>query len=636
MGIKTEDKTIEGIFQQIDYGIDFYQREYKWNDKTQEHKPVKSLLEDIFYRFNLEYNDNLSPNPANLEKFEWYYLNSYMTNEVNGKKFIVDGQQRLTTLTLIHIKLYHLAIKYGLPGFLIDSIKKSIYGSTAFGVFYCMGFDDRKEAIENLFNNDLTYNDLNNLQANNQFKSISEKNIYENYIVISEFLEKELVENIKDIKNKVHFFILYFRLKIYLVEIIIDKSKDVPMVFEVINDRGIPLEPYEVLKGKILGQIDKNEIDEYLEIWDKQVNQLNQLYKYGDTDEFFSYYFRSKFADTTKQYDDLGINKYHRTIFINEFDDKIKLKHNPKRAKEFIKNDFLYYSQIYIFLLEKYFHYDKEYEHIYFNGLNNINGQFPLILSILSYSDKEETEKIKLVSKLFDRNFVILNLTNSYDSNRFNDSSNNLLKKIRDKPIGEIKNIFNSELLDNIKRAQNIDEKLKLELFEYRFFKNVGYTTLSRKFLRYFFARIEHYLADNIKMPTKDYYQFVVQAQGKEVHHIEHIAARNEENLKIFNNDDEEFEIQRNRLGALLIFKGKDNSSSSNEPFDEKLKTYDNSGILLAESLCENFYKANLDFTNFIKSKKLDFKPYNKFGKEEIEERHKLLFEISKKIWIDN
>ena len=623
MGIKTKDKTIEDIFQQIDYGIDFYQREYKWNDETQEHKPVKSLLEDIFYRFNLEYNDDLSPNQANLEKFEWYYLNSYMTNEVNGKKFIVDGQQRLTTLTLIHIKLYHLAIKYGLPGFLINSIKNSIYGSTAFGVFYCMGFDDRKEAIENLFNNN-----LNNLPAN-QFKSISEKNIYKNYIVISDFLEKELMQNTKDIKNKVHFFILYFRLKIYLVEILIDKSKDVPMVFEVINDRGIPLEPYEVLKGKILGQIDKSEISKYLEIWDKQINQL-----YGYIDVFFSYFFRSKFADNTKQYDDLGINKYHRNIFINEFDDKIKLKNNPKRAKEFIECDFLYYSEIYIFLLEKYFHYDKEYEHIYFNGLNNINGQFPLILSILSYGDKEETEKIKLVSKLFDRNFVILNLTNSYDSNRFNDSSNNLLKEIREKSAGEIKDIFDNELLNNIKRAKNRDNLQ--ELFEYQFFKNVGYTTLSKKFLRYFFARIEHYLADNIKRATKTFHQFVSQSKGANAHHIEHIVARNEENLKMFSNDEEEFEIQRNRLGALLIFKGKDNSSSNNEPFEEKLKTYDSSGILLAESLCKNFYKSKLDFTNFIKSEKLHFKPYDKFGKEEIEERHKLLFEISKKIWIDN
>ncbi|TXJ31438.1 DUF262 domain-containing protein [Brachyspira aalborgi] len=623
MGIKTKDKTIEDIFQQIDYGIDFYQREYKWNDETQEHKPVKSLLEDIFYRFNLEYDDNLSPNPANLGKFEWYYLNTYMTNEINGKKFIVDGQQRLTTLTLIHIKLYHLAIKYSLPGFLIHSIKKSIYGSTAFGVFYCMGFDDRKEAIENLFNNN-----LNNLPAN-QFKSISEENIYKNYIVISDFLEKELMQNTKDIKNKVHFFILYFRLKIYLVEILIDKSKDVPMVFEVINDRGIPLEPYEVLKGKILGQIDKSEIGKYLEIWDKQVNQL-----YGYIDIFFSFYFRSKFADTTKQYDDLGTNKYHRTIFINEFDDKIKLKNNPKRAKEFIEYDFLYYSEIYIFLLEKYFHYDKEYEHIYFNGLNSINGQFPLILSILVYNDKEKTEKIKLVSKLFDRNFVILNLTNSYDSNRFNDSSNNLLKEIREKTVVEIKDIFDKELLNNIKRAKNRDNLQ--ELFEYQFFKNVGYTTLSKKFLRYFFARIEHYLADNIKRATKTYHQFVSQSKGSNAHHIEHIVANNEENLKIFNDNEEEFEIQRNRLGALLIFKGKDNISSNNETFKDKLKTYDNSGILLAESLCENFYKSKLDFTNFIKSEKLNFKSYDKFGENEIEERHKLLFEISKKIWIDD
>jgi len=27
---------------------------------------------------------------------------------------------------------------------------------------------------------------------------------------------------------------------------------DVPMVFEVINDRGIRLQPYEILKGKLL------------------------------------------------------------------------------------------------------------------------------------------------------------------------------------------------------------------------------------------------------------------------------------------------------------------------------------------------------------------------------------------------
>ena len=38
------------------------------------------------------------------------------------------------------------------------------------------------------------------------------------------------------------------------------------MVFEVINDRGVPLKPYEILKGKILSQIDitDREIYRYL------------------------------------------------------------------------------------------------------------------------------------------------------------------------------------------------------------------------------------------------------------------------------------------------------------------------------------------------------------------------------------
>ena len=44
MGIKTKDKTIEDIFQQIDYGIDFYQREYVWSKET-----AQTLLNDIFY-----------------------------------------------------------------------------------------------------------------------------------------------------------------------------------------------------------------------------------------------------------------------------------------------------------------------------------------------------------------------------------------------------------------------------------------------------------------------------------------------------------------------------------------------------------------------------------------------------------
>ncbi len=46
-----------------------------------------------------------------------------------------------------------------------------------------------------------------------------------------------------------------------LINLSVD-THHVPMVFEVINDRGVKLKPHEILKGKLLGQIDKLELEE--------------------------------------------------------------------------------------------------------------------------------------------------------------------------------------------------------------------------------------------------------------------------------------------------------------------------------------------------------------------------------------
>jgi hypothetical protein len=52
MGLKPSDKKISQIFNNIQYDVDFYQREYKWTDEgDKDYKPISSLLKDIFYRF---------------------------------------------------------------------------------------------------------------------------------------------------------------------------------------------------------------------------------------------------------------------------------------------------------------------------------------------------------------------------------------------------------------------------------------------------------------------------------------------------------------------------------------------------------------------------------------------------------
>ena len=110
MDIAPDKQNIDSLFSNTTYYIDFYQRDYKWNED-----PVKRLLDDIFFKFNHDYvkNKTVSPSKESITaNYSWYYLNTYVTNTVEGKVYIVDGQQRLTTLSLILVCLLNIARKY--------------------------------------------------------------------------------------------------------------------------------------------------------------------------------------------------------------------------------------------------------------------------------------------------------------------------------------------------------------------------------------------------------------------------------------------------------------------------------------------------------------------------------------------
>ena len=112
-----------------------------------------------------------------------------------------------------------------------------------------------------------------------------------------------------------------------------------------------------------------------------------------------------------------------------------------------------------------------------------------------------------------------------------------------------------------------------------------------------------------------------------------HILSRNEESLAHFDLQEDVFLNERNRLGGILLLKGKDNISSNNETYAEKLKTY--SGTLLwNETLREDFYKSNLDFKAFRTKYNLpELVNIDNFDKEALENRQKILFKMASEIW---
>ena len=176
------------------------------------------------------------------------------------------------------------------------------------------------------------------------------------------------------------------------------------------------------------------------------------------------------------------------------------------------------------------------------------------------------------------------------------------------------------------RNKDSIDDVFSLSLYE-----NAGYS-LGPKFLRYLFGRIEGFMGKEMQLPAITYHGLIKQNQGNTIYHVEHILAKNEQNISWFENKDV-FEEIRDRLGALVLMKGPDNQSSGNELYVDKLVSYRNVGSLWAKTLDPDYQHSNTGFKHFCERYHLAFKSYDKYDAQAVKERFVLLMKIIKLIW---
>ncbi len=617
MNIQPNNQTVEKCLKQRTYYIDFYQREYVWKKEI-----VNILLDDIFFTFDLAYEEHKGKDitPEVLAKYNWYYFNIYITNNIEGKEYIVDGQQRLTTLTLIAVKLLHLTNtdKIYFEN-LIDTLKDCIYGKDKFkGNIFWIDNEKRKRIMQHLVDKD---------EFTEEFNSVTEENINNRYKDISKYIDDKNLS-----KEKLQALIMYFLERLVLVELKIEKD-DTPMVFEVINDRGVALKPFEILKGKLVGALEKDDTEKYSQIWEDALTLLR-----GIEDDFFIDYFKGKFifkrnADIEKAIN----NQYHRYIFeANDIAEKLKFRkkdeNHIKNIKSFIENDLMYYSILYSEIRKNKFEYLS-----YNNDINDLSGQYQNIIAACEINDKDEQPKIEIIAKEIDRLYMLLRLNGIYNSNNYQEISYQLNNDLQNKDINEYRRIFNNVIEQRIKDARSLTEISSL--LDYDRFKTRGYDNIERRPLRYFFARVEKYLCEKMEKEMENSVHYISTKTGhKTGYHIEHILSRNDENKNHFGSE-EEFENQRNRLGGLLLLYNMDNIISNNEKYYSGKRLTYNNGLVWGRTLVDSFYHSSnkrfIDFIDNFKSETgMQFKDFEIFDSETLEYRSKLLFEIVKKIWI--
>jgi hypothetical protein len=620
MDIVSHTHSISQVFSGLTFHIDFYQREYKW-----EKKQVQVLLDDIFYRFDLEYptHRHLAPSQVNVNKYSSYYLNTYITTITpeDGLVYIVDGQQRLTTLTLILLKLYKA---YEYRGLDTAWIKGLIAGAGPDGYSFWLGSGKRAETMKALFEGKPPTVEPGNVTA---------AKMVENFGIISQFIDEHLLaESLPDIGHRLHTFGLYFGLRLFLTNLNIGQT-DVPMVFEALNDRGMSLLPHEILKGKLLGQLDKREVPKYADQWEKVISELERNGK-GEPDRFLRAYLRARYASSQdKATQDFSETTYHRAVLQDEYNESLHFRHdvtkdNLVHIKHFIEHELPYYSRL--------------YQAISFNVPDEpaagcrkyiaLNGQrgdlLLLVLAVCELNDPDETEKVATLARELDRYYALTTLCKVYSDDSFRSMVYRLRALLAGKPATAYRATFDEE---RFKRQPLFEEPV--ELYTYPIFALQGYHTLKTKFIRYFFARVEQYLATALQDEMSDTLYNLAENTGYvNGYHVEHILADNEENRQLFGNDEQRFYWERNRLGGLLLLRGHHNQSSSNEPYEDKLKTYQGT-LLWNQSLTLGFYHAKPNHKRFAGNTGMPLQAETAFDADTLERRSKLLFAVTQLIW---
>jgi uncharacterized protein with ParB-like and HNH nuclease domain len=609
-------QTVRELLKDKRYSIDFYQREYKWQEKQ-----IQELIDDLSDRFLEDHRSGDAWNKV--REYGHYFLGSVIISDKGGPKFIVDGQQRITSLTILLIYLNNLQQDQDKKAKIQDLIVSEQYGDIAFNLDG--GKDsERVPAFEALYKGE---------PFDSTDRSESVRNIVHRYADIEEYFPDELKG------DSLPLFIDWVADNVHVVEITAYSDDDAYTIFETMNDRGLSLTPSDMLKGYLLANIhDSQKREAASDRWKLRVREIQELDRNAETDfsnkleaDFFKSWLRSQYATRIRErrrgaknedFERIG-TEFHR--WLKDEIDQVGLIASDDYF-QFINRDFDFFARQFQRIVKASRSLTAGLEHVRYNAHHRFTLQTLLLLAPLQVTDSEETvlRKFRIVGEYINI-FLAWRIWNfrATDYSTMQYAIFNTMKDIRGLDVEPLVHALHKRLIGE-------QETFVQNSFYHEAGIGLYMNQANRKQLHCLLARMTEYIELQSGMTSR--YEEYMSEDSKKRYEVEHIwANKPERHEEEFSNPDE-FRRHRNRFGGLLLLPKSFNASYGALPFDKKRDHYFGQN-LLAGSMAPLAYQNNPGFLRFISESGLQFHAYEGFSRHDLDERSGLYQAIAIKLW---
>ena len=579
------DLTVEKCFKEF-YVVPDYQREYVWTEE----KEVAQLLNDMYEAYSID-------------KTKEYFLGTTVVFNNNGTKELIDGQQRTTTLFLTLCAFRNIYLKQGLP---VGIIEQHLFNST---------YDDQGNEVQK-YHLELQYQDSTGIldaifhNANiTTFKSKSAERLYGAYKCICQFIENNTENDTEELKG----LFMYFFRQLKFIQIMTPDINDALKIFETINDRGIGLNPMDLLKNLIFRQVERNKFYTLKDKWKTLVQVLESANE--KPLRFLRYFIVSNYPSL-------------------ENSGRKDKEENTLREDE-IYQWFLAHSDKCGFEKDPYSFVDLLIEnarcYVNFASGKDQNGNANTNLNNL----------IRLTGNAFKQHIILLLSARKFGEDMFNYLTKSIetylyyclftkeQAKIYEKVFGKWDLTLSTvSTLDGLKEW--VDENIKPEITkrsaEYRSrFLVFTQNDLQLYRVRYILAKITLYV-DNARLGVVA--QSSIAPYLKNGVEIEHILPQTPygdmaERIK-------DYDTVKFMLGNLTLIEKSMNDVVKNKPYEQKVLEYDKSPYYLTSTLSKIESVGENSAINRINK---ELRSYDHWDADTISDRQEMLYQLSLKIW---